>query len=92
MRAADGPPSRVSRGGRNPGGCPPPDAAPKTDIVVLENGDRITCEVKGLSRGRLSAGTDRFDTVDVYWDRVQHVTSTQIFEVETSPACSTTGS
>ena len=60
------------------------DAAPKTDVVVLENGDRITCEVKGLSRGRLSASTDGFDTADVYWDRVQHVTSTQIFEVETS--------
>ena len=60
------------------------DAAPKTDVVVLENGDRITCEVKGLSRGRLSAGTDGFDTVNVFWDRVQHVTSTQIFEVETT--------
>jgi hypothetical protein len=30
-----------------------PVAAQKTDVVVLINGDRITCEVKQLTRGRL---------------------------------------
>ena len=64
--------------------APSAAAAPKTDVVVLENGDRLTCEVKGFSRGRLTCSTDNAGTVNVYWDRIAHLTSTQLFEVETT--------
>ena len=38
-------------------------AAPKTDVVVLVNGDRITGEVKQLERGILTYGTDFMGTL-----------------------------
>ena len=38
-------------------------AAPKTDVVVLKNGDKITGEVKTLERGRLEFSTDSMGTV-----------------------------
>jgi hypothetical protein len=57
-------------------------AGPKVDVVVLENGDRLACEIKGLARGRLSLSTDAFETVRVYWDRVDRITSPRLFEVE----------
>ncbi len=41
------------------GGWPvPARAAPKTDIVVLMNGDRITGEIKGLEYNQLKVSTD----------------------------------
>jgi hypothetical protein len=33
-------------------------AAQKTDVVVIANGDVITGEIKGLSRGKLDYNTD----------------------------------
>ena len=32
----------------------PVQAAPKTDIIVFLNGDRLTGEIKGLEKGRSS--------------------------------------
>ena len=57
-------------------------AAPKIDVVVLENGDRITCEIKSLSRGRLSLGTDALDTIRVYWNRVVELRSPRAYQIE----------
>lgn len=48
----------------------PLSAHPKTDVVVLANGDRITCEIKTLARGRLTVKTDAFGTVSIKWDHV----------------------
>ncbi len=62
----------------------PAGAAPKVDHVVLSNGDRLTCEIKSLKRGRLSIGTNALDTVSVYWNQVERMASTRTFEVETS--------
>jgi putative salt-induced outer membrane protein YdiY len=59
-------------------------AAPKVDVVVLKNGDHITCEIKTLNRGRLSIDTDAIDAADVYWGLVDRISSPRIFEVETS--------
>lgn len=59
-------------------------AAPKIDLVVLEKGDRLVCEIKRLDRGRLSVGTDALDTVSIYWDRIERVASPRVFEVELS--------
>jgi hypothetical protein len=57
-------------------------AAPKVDTVVLDNGDRLTCEIKSLERGRLTVSTDALDTVRIYAGRVQHIVSPRQFEVE----------
>ena len=43
---------------------------PKTDIIILENGDRITCEILQLARGKLTAKTDRLGTVEIEWNGV----------------------
>jgi hypothetical protein len=58
--------------------------AQKTDIVVLNNGDRITCEVDGLSSGLLTVKTDDMGTIRIEWDKVRSVTSSRTFEVETT--------
>jgi hypothetical protein len=63
--------------------APTAAAAPKTDVVVLENQDRITCEIRQFIRGRLTVKTDALDTINIYWERILEMTSTQIFEVET---------
>jgi putative salt-induced outer membrane protein YdiY len=60
----------------------PARAAAKIDTTVLDNGNRITCEIKSLDRGRLRIGTDALDTVTVYWERVVAVASPRLFEVE----------
>ena len=54
----------------------------KTDVVVLDNGDRLTGEVKRLERGKLLFNTDSLGTVEIEWDDILSVTSTQEFEVE----------
>lgn len=56
--------------------------AAKTDVVVMLNGDRITCELKVLQRGKLQVKTDGLGTVDVEWNRVRSVTAGGLFEVE----------
>ncbi len=58
-----------------------PAQAAKTDIVVLENGDRITGEIKALERGRLRYSTDAMGTIYIEWDDIQTVSSTHFFRV-----------
>lgn len=59
-------------------------SAQKTDVVTLTNGDRLTCEVKLLERGRLQADTDNLSTVYIEWDTVASVKTSGTFQVETS--------
>ena len=42
-------------------------ARPKTDVLILKNGDHLTGEVKGLQYARLSFKTDTMETVSVKW-------------------------
>ncbi len=58
-------------------------ARPKTDIVVLANGDRVTGEVKGMRNGRLSFGTDSMGTVSIEWDGVTTLDSNHFFRFRT---------
>lgn len=63
--------------------APPATAvAAKTDVVVLRNGDRITCEVSLLDRGKLRVKTDDMGTIDIEWSEVASVTGDTLFEVE----------
>ncbi len=57
-------------------------AAPKTDVVVFLNGDRLTGEVKGLERGQLSLKTDAAGTLSIEWARLASVSSNQLLQVE----------
>ena len=56
-------------------------AAEKTDVVVLLNGDHLTGEVKGMSRGQLDFKTDDAGRPSIEWVKVARLTSTHTFEV-----------
>jgi uncharacterized protein DUF481 len=56
--------------------------AAKTDIIILRNGDKITGEVKGVSRGKLDYNTDDAGRLAVEWTKVSRVSSPHSFEVE----------
>lgn len=54
------------------------------DVIVMKNGDRMTCEIKSLDRGTLSINLDYVDgTISVDWSKVIRLESTQIFLVLT---------
>jgi hypothetical protein len=59
-------------------------ARDKTDVVVMKNGDRMTCEIKGLDAGVLYVNFDYIDgTSSVDWSKVARLQSTQLFIVKT---------
>jgi len=60
----------------------PAPAAPKTDVVVLRNGNQITGEIKELSYGQLMLKTDDMGTVYVEWDKIVSLQTTQLLQVE----------
>jgi len=57
-------------------------AAPKADVVVLQNGTRVVGEVKSMQKARLELGTDDMGTIQVEWGKVAQVTAPGFFEVE----------
>jgi hypothetical protein len=59
-------------------------AAPKTDIVIFKNGDKLTGEFKSLKRGQLSLNTEATGTIGIEWDKVLSVVSSQRVQVETN--------
>jgi hypothetical protein len=59
-------------------------AAPRTDVVTLRNGDRITGEILRLERGKLDLKTDDAGTISFEWDKVAQVRAGRLFEVGTS--------
>ena len=59
-------------------------AAPKTDVVVLLNGDRITGEIKGLEHNQLRFSTNHMGTVYVEWDKIARIESQQFLLLERS--------
>lgn len=62
----------------------PVHAAPKTDLIIFKNGDRLTGELKYLQRGRLHLNTDATGTIAIEWDKIARVISNQNVQVETS--------
>jgi hypothetical protein len=58
-----------------------PVKAARTDVVILHNGDRITGEIKKLDYGRLEYKTDDMDKIYIEWEKIDHVTSVNRFEV-----------
>lgn len=67
-------------------------ARDKTDIIVMTNGDRMTCEVKGLSAGVLYVSFDYIDgTASVDWSKIGRLESKQLFVVKTADGAVYTG-
>src|SRR6185436_17652759 len=56
--------------------------AQKTDSVWIRNGDRITGEVKSLSRGLLKYSTDDLGTISIEWDKVARISTTTVLEIQ----------
>lgn len=56
--------------------------AQKTDSVWIRNGDRITGEVKSLSRALLKYSTDDLGTIYIEWDKVDRISTTTVLEVQ----------
>jgi hypothetical protein len=67
-------------------------ARDKTDIIVMKNGDRMTCQVKGLDAGVLSVSFDYIaGTTSVQWSKVARLESNQLFIVKTEDGSVYTG-
>jgi len=59
-------------------------ARQKSDILVMRNGDRWTCEIKNLDSDVLYVKLDYvLGTVSVDWTKVDHIESKQMFLVKT---------
>jgi hypothetical protein len=59
-------------------------AREKADVIVMKNGDKITCEVKSLSSNTLYISVDYIlNTLSVDWTKVDHIDSKQLFLVKT---------
>jgi hypothetical protein len=56
--------------------------AQREDIVVMQNGDHITGEIKRLEVGILTFKTDDMETISIKWDKVKSVQTKNIFEIE----------
>src|SRR6516165_9495018 len=65
--------------------CPvyPAFSRPATDVLVMNNGDRLTCEVKTLEAGVLQVKLDYVnDTISIDWRRVARMESQALFLLE----------
>lgn len=57
---------------------------PKSDAIVMKNGDRFTCEIKKLENGVLYTALDYVDgAISIEWAKVARVESNQLFLVHT---------
>jgi Protein of unknown function, DUF481 len=67
-------------------------AGDKTDVVVLRNGDRLTCEIQGLEMGVLYVTHDDVDgTMRIQWSKVDRIESSHLFIVKTQDGSVFTG-
>src|SRR5215213_4637897 len=57
-------------------------AEAQKDSVWIRNGDRITGEVKSLTRGLLKYSTDDLGTISIEWDKVDRISTTTMLEVQ----------
>ena len=70
----------------------PLNAQENSDVIVMKNGDRFTCEIKGLSGGVLSVKLNYVDgTIAVQWSQVAHLESKRLFLVKTESGLVYTG-
>jgi hypothetical protein len=62
----------------------PLGARDKTDILIMKNGDHLTCEIKSLDSGVLYVSLDYIlGTSSLQWSKVARIESKQLFIVKT---------
>jgi len=62
----------------------PTVAREKSDVIVMNNGDRLTCEIKGLKADVLYVSLDYvIGTISLNWFKVDHIESNQLFVIKT---------
>jgi Holliday junction resolvase len=67
-------------------------ARDKTDVIIMKNGDHVTCEIKGLRSNTLYISVDYIlSTLSVDWSKVDHVQSKQLFLIRTQDGTVYTG-
>ena len=72
--------------------CSPLFARESTDVIVMKNGDRMTCEIKALSAGVLSVKLKYVQgAIGVQWSEVARLESNQLFLVRTEDGTVYTG-
>ena len=64
---------------------------PKSDIVTLHNGDRVTCAIKSLYAGMLECSTDAMGTLRIEWDEIAGINSDYEYQVRYSDGSRHTG-
>lgn len=70
----------------------PLSARKSIDVIVMNNGDRLTCELKRLEAGVLYIGLDYVDgTVSIEWAKVARLESNQLFIIKTQTGSVYTG-
>jgi hypothetical protein len=68
-------------------------AREKSDVLVMRNGDRLTCEIKSLDSDTLSISLDyAAGAVSINWGKVDHIESKQLFLVKTQDGLVYSGS
>jgi hypothetical protein len=58
--------------------------AQKADTVWIRNGDRITGEVKSLTRALLKYSTDDLGTIYIEWDKIDRISTRTTLEIQLS--------
>jgi hypothetical protein len=66
-------------------------ARDKTDIIVMNNGDRLTCEIKQLDHGKLLVSTESMGQVSIEWDDIRRIESDYEFQMERIDGTRVTG-
>ena len=84
--------SVVAKGGRTMRGlltlaallaiAPVAMAREKIDVITMDNGDRITGEIKSLKQGVLTLSTDNLGTLSIEWSHVARVDTSYVFQLE----------
>ncbi len=62
----------------------PARGAPKTDVIVMINGDHLTGEIKSLEHNRLKLSTSHMGTIYIEWDKIARVQTNQYLLMERS--------
>ena len=66
-------------------------AREKSDVIWMNNGDRITGEIKQLEHGKLRLGTDSFGEIRIEWDDISRIESDFAFQFERTDGTRVTG-
>lgn len=59
-----------------------PAIAQRTDIIIMNNYDHYTGEIKKMQFNIVTFKTDDAGTLSIKWDKIRHLISTDIFEVD----------